>query len=187
MTCVIIYIWNLVKYSSAASQPKDKGGSGLPSSSSSREDCERWLNPSLCPIPPWGSSTWRKQLYPAHRIERNTLIAVHSGGGKIGETEMGLESIIFTGLMILSRDKWKVKMQGVGEGWNKDNRKRELETWKEQEKHSHGKSLKLQTTPRCRERRSQASKLSPEPSSPGSGSQWVGAFGNYSWGKSNAV
>lgn len=46
------------------------------------------------------------------------MIAVHSGGGKIGETEMGSESIIFAELMILFRDKWKVKMRGVwvGEG-----------------------------------------------------------------------
>lgn len=53
---------------------------------------------------------------PAETEERNTLIAVHNGGGKIGETEKGLESIIFTRLMILSRDKRKVKMWGGARG-----------------------------------------------------------------------
>lgn len=43
-------------------------------------------------------------------------MALHHGGGKISETGMGLEAIIFTGLTIMSRDLRKVKMPMEGEG-----------------------------------------------------------------------
>lgn len=56
--------------SSTASYPKDKGGSGLPSSSSAAAAKilrGGWIPPSALSIPPWGPSTWREQLYPARR------------------------------------------------------------------------------------------------------------------------
>lgn len=110
--------------SSTASYPKDKGGSGLPSSSSAAAAKILRGGPSLCSVYPTLRTINMERATlsstPAETEERNTLVIIHNGGGKIGETEMGLESIIFTRLMILSGDIRKVKMRGAGGWWNED-------------------------------------------------------------------
>lgn len=58
---------------------------------------------------------------------------------------------------------------------------------RDREKNSHGKSLKIRTTPDVGKETATHPSLPLNRSSPVSGSSWVGAFGNYNWEKPYAV